>query len=124
MKNSLEGIYQYRDEGFQMIYNGEIGKYEGVRFIEQTNIPHGIYSSGNYASSSSFTTWTNALSDWIFFLGADTVAEGVAIPEEIRGKIPDDYGRGRGIAWYALEGFGLSHTAAANARIVKWDSSV
>jgi N4-gp56 family major capsid protein len=69
MKNSLEGVYQYRDEGFQMIYNGEIGKYEGVRFIEQTNVPHGIYNSGNYVTSASFTPWVNGLSDWIFFFG-------------------------------------------------------
>src|SRR6185312_4220153 len=55
MKNDLEAVYQYRDQGFQMIYNGEIGKYEGVRFIEQTNIPKGIYNSGNYVSSASFT---------------------------------------------------------------------
>jgi hypothetical protein len=40
VKNLLEGVYQYRDEGFQMIYNGEIGKCEGVRLIEQTGIPH------------------------------------------------------------------------------------
>ena len=56
-------------------------------------------------------------------MGDDTVAEGIACPEEIRGKIPDDYGRGHGIAWYALEGFGLTQPTAANARIIKWDSA-
>jgi hypothetical protein len=42
-------------------------------------------------------------------------------------KIPTDYGRSKGVAWYALLGFGLVHTAAmnsaANARIVMWDSA-
>lgn len=123
MKNLLEGIYQYRDEGFQMIYKGEIGKYEGVRFIEQTNIPHGNYSSGNYASSTSFTTWTNGLSDWIFFFGEDTVAEALVVPEEIRGKIPTDFGRAKGIAWYYLGGFALTQTQAAQARILQWSSA-
>ena len=123
MKNTLEGVYQYRDEGFQMIYNGEIGKYEGVRFIEQTNIPHGIYNSGNYATSASFTSWTNALSDWIFFFGEDTVAEALVVPEEMRGKIPSDYGRSKGIAWYYLGGFAITQTQALQARIVKWDSA-
>ena len=33
--------------------------------------------------------------------------EGIAVPEQIRGKIPDDYGRKKGIAWYYLGGFGL-----------------
>ncbi|HET8635336.1 MAG TPA: hypothetical protein VFL96_00640 [Acidobacteriaceae bacterium] len=123
VKNDLEGVYQYRDQGFQMIYNGEIGKYEGTRFIEQTNIPHGNYSSGNFTSSSSFTTWTNGLSDWAFFFGEDTVAEALVVPEEIRGKIPGDYGRSKGISWYYLGGFAITQTQALQTRILKWDSA-
>ena len=29
----------------------------------------------------------------------DTVAEAIAIPEEMRGKIPTDFGRSKGVAW-------------------------
>jgi len=123
VKNDLESVYQYRDEGFQMIYNGEIGKFEGVRFIEQTNIPHGIYNSGNYVTSSSFTAWANGQSDWAFFFGEDTVAEALVVPEEVRGKIPSDYGRSKGIAWYYLGGFAITQTQALQTRIVKWDSA-
>ena len=65
----------------------------------------------------------NTLSDWCFFFGEDTVAEAVAVPEEIRGKLPGDYGRDKGVAWYALLGFGLVHTQAAQARIIMWDSA-
>jgi len=50
------------------------------------------------------------------------VAEAIAVPEEMRGKIPTDYGRSKGIAWYYLGGFGIVHTSAINTRIVKWDS--
>ena len=39
------------------------------------------------------------------FFGADSVREGVAIPEEIRIDIPKDFGRDQGIAWYALLGW-------------------
>jgi N4-gp56 family major capsid protein len=109
LKNELESVHQYVETGFQMILNGEIGRYEGVRFVEQTNIAK--------------TSWSNAKSTWAYFFGQDTVAEGVAVPEEMRGKIPTDYGRGRGIAWYYLGGFGLVQTVAAQARIVKWDSA-
>src|SRR6185312_8802289 len=106
VKNDLESVYQYRDEGFQMIYNGEIGKFEGVRFIEQTNIAHGRFASGT------FTAWSTGNSDWAFFFGEDTVAEALVIPEEMRGAIPSDYGRAKGVAWYYLGGFALTQTQA------------
>ena len=124
VKNDLEGVYQYRDEGFQMIYNGEIGKYEGVRFIEQTNVPKGIYGSGSYQAAASFTAWSQNLSDNAFFFGEDTVAEAIVIPEEMRGAIPTDYGRSKGIAWYYLGGFAQTQTVARQARIVHWASAV
>jgi N4-gp56 family major capsid protein len=109
LKNDLETIHQYVDQGFQMILNGEIGRYESVRFVEQTNIAK--------------KTWASATSNFAFFFGQDTVAEGIAVPEEMRGKIPTDYGRSKGVAWYYTGGFGLVHTVAANARIVMWDSA-
>lgn len=103
LKNDLEEVHKYVDSGFQMILNGEIGRYESVRFVEQTNIAKEAF--------------TNGLSNWAYFLGNDTVAEGIVIPEEMRGAIPSDYGRSRGIAWYYMGGFGLVHTAATQARI-------
>ena len=117
-KNNLETIHQYSDTGFNLIMNGEIGRYENVRYIEQTNIAKGTGTDGVTQ-----TTWTNGVSDWIFFFGNDTVAEAIAVPEEMRGKIPTDYGRSKGSAWYYLGGFGIVHTLAVNARIVKWDSA-
>lgn len=117
-KNNLETIHQYSDTGFKLIMNGEIGRYENVRYIEQTNIAKGTGTDGVTT-----TAWTNAKSDWIFFFGNDTVAEAIAVPEEMRGKIPSDYGRSKGVAWYYLGGFGIAHTVVANVRIVKWDSA-
>jgi N4-gp56 family major capsid protein len=111
VKDDLESVHQYVDRGFQMILNGEIGRYEGVRFVEQTNIAKAGFA--------------NAKSNWAYFFGEDTVAEAIVIPEEMRGKIPTDFGRSKGIAWYYLGGFGLVHTTAlgqAQARILKWDS--
>ncbi len=117
-KNALEGIHQYSDTGMNLIMNAEVGRYENTRYSEQTNIPKGTGSDGITT-----TAWTNGQSDWIFFFGNDTVAEAIAVPEEMRGKIPSDYGRSKGIAWYYLGGFGIVHTLAVNARIVKWDSA-
>jgi hypothetical protein len=56
-------------------------------------------------------------------MGGDTVTEAVCVPEEIRAKIPGDFGRSRGIAWFYLGGFGLVHPDATNARVVMWDSA-
>ena len=106
-KDELEAIHQYVSEGWHVIMNGEKGRYEGIRYCEQTNIA----AEG----------WTN--SDGIYFFGSDTVVEAFSIQEEIRGKIPGDYGRSKGIAWYALLGYGLVHTVALQARILKWDST-
>jgi N4-gp56 family major capsid protein len=119
-KNELETLKQYTETGIKMIFNGEIGRYEGVRFVEQTNVDKGITATG-----SSGTAWTGGDSDWAFFFGEDTVMEGIAIPVEMRGKIPTDFGRSKGVAWYALEGFGLGHTQAMGAsegRVFIWDS--
>lgn len=74
------------------------------------------------ANTGTADAWDQAKSDWIFFMGEDTVAEGIAVPEEMRGKIPSDYGRSKGVAWYYLGGFGLVHTQAKETRIIKWDS--
>lgn len=108
-KDELEEMHKYVDEGFQRILNGEIGRYEGIRFTEHTSI----------ASKA----WTNGASDEAFFFGADTVAEGIVIPEEIRGKIPTNYGLSKGVAWYYLGGFGICHTAPEHSRILRWASA-
>lgn len=121
-KNNLETLHQYTEAGIKLIFNGEIGRYENVRYTEQTNVSKGVTSTG-----SSGTAWpNNAVSDWIFFFGEDTVAEGIAIPEEMRAKIPTDYGRSKGVAWYFLGGWGLVHadTDASQSRVVMWDSAL
>jgi hypothetical protein len=124
-KNSMETLHQYTQTGIEMIFTGEIGRYESCRFIEQTFIPKGgAYDSTTYDPwAGTADAWNNGLSSWSFFMGGDTVTEAVCVPEEIRAKIPGDFGRSRGIAWYYLGGFGLVHTDATNARVVMWDSA-
>lgn len=110
LKTALEAIHQYTSEGWHVVMNGEKGRYEGIRFVEQTAI-----------AQAAATT----VDDRGFFFGADTVVEAFSIPEEIRGKIPTDYGRSRGVAWYALLGYGIVHNqvGATQNRIIGWGSS-
>lgn len=136
IKSELETLHQYTETGLQRIMYGEIGRFYGCRFVEQTLIKAGgALDSTTYNSRTTADPWNGATvsgggtADWAFYFGEDTVAECLVIPEEIRGKIPSDYGRSRGVAWYYLGGFGLVHgsTTAANdvlnARILKWDSA-
>jgi len=78
----------------ERLFSGEVGRYYGVRFIEENN----------YLVN---TIGTNRGEAVIF--GADAVMEGVTVPEEVRAKVPTDYGRSRGIAWYALLGWTKIH---------------
>ena len=120
LKNSLETLHTYTETGLKMIFNGEIGRYENFRYVEQTNVAKGISTDGGVTG----TAWTGANSDWCYFFGEDTVAEGLAIPLEMRAKIPTDYGRSKGVAWYWLGGYGIIHgNTAAQSRILKWDSA-
>jgi len=73
------------------LFNGEVGTYYGCRFVEETNYLDNTIGHSSYGEA--------------VFFGADAVSEAPAIPEEIRAKIPTDYGRSRGVAWYALTGF-------------------
>ena len=134
-KNELEDVHSYTETGLAMIFAGEIGRYESTRFIEQNEIPKGhandaAYVSGaanagsaNYIYQAAADPWNNAKSSWALFFGADTVIESPAVPEEIRSKLPQDYGRDNGVAYYYLGEAGLCHPDALNARIILWDSA-
>lgn len=124
-KNDLELVKAYTETGLGHIFDGELGRYEGVRHIEQTFIPKGGSNASTafdpYAGVSD--PWSNGKSSWAFYMGGDTVTEAVCIPEEIRAKIPGDFGRSKALAWYYLGGFGIVHNDALNGKIVMWDSA-
>lgn len=88
------------------LYYGEVGMYEGVRFVEQ------VYNMYNTLNSS-------YKGEAVFF-GDDAIVEAVAIAPEIRAKIPTDYGRSKGVAWYGMLGYSLTWdtATAGQARIV------
>jgi N4-gp56 family major capsid protein len=95
--NSIRGLYDFFEAKAQNttmapLFNGEVGRYYGCRFIEETNRLVNTIGSGS------------ALGEAVYF-GADAVKEGLVIPENIRIDIPKDFGRDQAIAWYALTGF-------------------
>ena len=77
------------------LYLGEVGRYYNVRFIET-----------NHINALDPTVGTNGVLGEAIIFGEDPIREIVAIPEEIRSKLPEDYGRDKGLAWYAMLGWG------------------
>ena len=91
-------------------FMGEIGKIEGVRFIEVNNTSS---LSGSLGSGS-------VLGEAIFF-GEDPVVMANVMDPELRAKESEDYGRSKGVAWYGIYGFDQIWKDSANpgeARVV------
>lgn len=110
VKNDLEAIHQYSESGFQILLNGERFRYENFRFVEQTSVAADVRGQTQIC----------------YAFGEDTVVEAIVVPEEIRGKLPGDYGRDKGLAWYYLGNAAIVHnsTGAVDNRIVKFGAPV
>lgn len=77
------------------LYLGEVGRFYNCRFIES-----------NHTTALSNGVGTSSVLGEAIFFGEDPVREIVAVPEEVRSKLPEDYGRDKGLAWYAMLGWG------------------
>lgn len=96
-------------------FMGEIGKIEGVRFIEVNN-----------TLSLSSSLGTNGVMGEAVFFGADPVAMATVMDPELRAKESEDYGRSKGVAWYGNYGFGQIWKDSANAgeaRVIHFTSA-
>ena len=56
LKDELESIHQYTEEGFRKIQYGEVGRYYNVRFVEQTSIAAGHAQDSAFTSANAFTS--------------------------------------------------------------------
>jgi N4-gp56 family major capsid protein len=106
LHDSLEAVWMYT----QYPVNGELGKYYKARLVRDT------YSMDGSIGVSSVTGEG-------YFFGDEAVAEGVAIPMEIRTETPTDFGRSNKFAWYAICGWKIMWSGDPDNRVVKWDSA-
>lgn len=91
-------------------FNSEVGRLENCRFIEVNDTTS---LSGSKGSGS-------VLGEGVL-LGEDALAMAVAQDPELRAKIPEDYGRSKGVAWYGIYGFAQIWSDSANqgeARVI------
>lgn len=95
------------------LFAGEVGRYYHTRIIKETNASRRTLSAASSYSG-----------EMVVF-GADPIVEGVAQPEEIRAKVPEDYGRSKGVAWYAILGWSLTYDTDddGEAKIIQITSS-
>lgn len=115
--NYLQAVAQYADPEYRS--KNEVGQYYSTRFVvDNAFLPNNI---GN----------GSVLGGAIFF-GQEAVLEAMALQPEIRMKIPTDYGRSRGVAWYGIFAFkkmwdlaadDLNSTGVGIERIVKVTSA-
>ena len=92
------------------IFRGEIGRIEGVRFIETTNVSS-VRASGQVWADGKNTGKTEAVLPTVttyqaMCLGANAVGFAEALPAEFRMDDSEDYGRTRKMAWYGIHGVG------------------
>lgn len=96
-------------------FNGEVGRVENIRFIEQNN-----------TTALSATKGTGSVLGEGVFFGEDPVVMGVVQDPELRAKESEDYGRSKGVAWYGIYGFEQVWDDSANAgeaRVIHLTSS-
>lgn len=93
IKESSEFIDVAKYATPEKLFDSEIGKYASVRFVEENNAitqPAGTNVVGFAAG---------------YYFGSDNVLEAVALAPHLRYKIPQGYGRDRGMAHYYVGGF-------------------
>ena len=84
-------------------YNSEVGRLENIRMVEI-----------NDTSELSGSKGVNSVGEAVFF-GMDVATMAIAVDPELRAKIPTDYGRSLGVAWYGIYGFIQIWSDSANA---------
>lgn len=118
------------ETGARVMVNGEVGSLHGVRLVEDSWATMFAYDPTlrTATSKAAYTGTTDALKSYTrqsmwtgasesldsYFFGAGTVAEVLAVPEEVRKKIPTDYGRSKGLAWYSILDYKLCWDKAAH----------
>lgn len=108
---SWDEWHKYTDP--QAKWNGEVGRIEGVRFIES-----------NHASALGKIGNASVLGEGVIF-GEDGVCLAEAMTPELRAAVPSDFGRSRAVAWYGILEFDIVWDTgnAGEARVVHVSST-
>lgn len=116
MKTDLVSIHQYSYA--ELIFKGEVGEYNGVRFIVTTNCPNGaavvtdggydatLVSGYQYGATAADSNAADLYQAVIF--GERAYGWAIALPVELRQDPGQtNFGRRIRVAWYAIQGAGI-----------------
>jgi N4-gp56 family major capsid protein len=88
--------------GRRQLYAGEIGMYDGMIFIDTTNMPYYAAAADAVAAG-----WTGITVDETYAsvaMGENAIAWGIAVEAELRDDGIQDFGRKHALAWYGMWG--------------------
>lgn len=101
LRDDNDWIETHKYNGVDQIFRGEVGMYEGVRFISTTQMPANTAGESLAKYGNNIPTWEGVI------FGENSFAWAIGLDIELRDGGIDDYGREHGLAWYAMWGFGL-----------------
>ena len=111
--NAMRGLYDDLESVMQYTkfpQTGEIGKYYETRFTKTNHaVSNAMGASSAYGEA--------------YFFGGKTVMRGIAAAMKVIPKEEADFGRSRGLAWYAIEGFKIIFQNSPTNTIVKFCSA-
>ena len=96
-----------------MIYNGEIGAFEGIRFVETARAPLFANASNGSGSAGTIDVYGTLVMGRQALAKAHSITDGNGpLPKIVRGPITDSLERFRPIGWYWLGGYGRFREAS------------
>ena len=97
----------------EMIYNGEIGAFEGVRFIETPRAPLFADASDGSGSAGDIDVYATLVMGRQALAKAHSVVDGNgSLPRIVRGPVVDTLERFQPVGWYWLGGYGRFREAS------------
>jgi len=91
--------------GRRQLYAGEVGMFDGVIFIESTQMPHYPLAADAVAAGWAGITEDDTYAAVAF--GENAYAWGIALDAELRDDGVQDFGRKHALAWYGIWGAGI-----------------
>jgi N4-gp56 family major capsid protein len=96
-----------------MIYNGEIGAFEGVRFIETPRAPLFANASDGAGGAGNIDVYATLVMGRQALAKAHSIVDGNGpLPRVVRGPVVDTLERFQPIGWYWLGGYGRFREAS------------